>query len=194
MADINQAYGTIFENDTYIRKISHFFTQRKITESQDTINIDTLKRTKKDVNFSQNYLALVLPKDESSSKLIMEIYGNKGYCFQGELLSFTQNSPHLLIPLNDDKEIFVMIYDYAKQDPDKIKEDTLINKEILNKKKIIKYLSFIHVPKRYQNIDDEEDENENDSSKICDLKQKNHSKISDLKNKDIQTQHLRVNL
>ena len=75
MADINHAYGNIFENSSNnVRKISHFFTQRKITESHEIVNPGNLKRMKKDINFTQNYLALVLPKDESSPRLKIEIY------------------------------------------------------------------------------------------------------------------------
>ena len=161
MADINQAYGNIFDNNTSnFRKISHFFTQRKITEIQDTVHPETLKRTKKDINFTQNYLALVLPKDENSPKLRIEIFGNKGYTYQGEIISYTENTPHLLVPLSDDKEIFVNIYDYGEE-KDKKEQDDL-------KEKRIKYISFIHVPKRYQSIDEDDD---NDTTKMTELKQ-----------------------
>jgi len=141
MADISKAYGNIFEENNSFRKISYFFTQRKITESQDSVNPTTLARTKKEVNFITNYLALVLPKDEKSPKLRIEIYGNKGYVFQGEINSFTENIPHLLIPLNNDKEIFVNIFELVKND-----------KNDLSSYKNIKYLTFIHIPKRYQSI------------------------------------------
>lgn len=162
MADINHAYGHILENNTSnFRKITHFFTQRKITEIHDAVHPTTLKRTKKDINFVQNYMAIVLPKDEKSPRLRIEIYGNNGYCYQGEIISHTENTPHLLIPLNDDKEIFVNIFDFKKDN----------NKEI----KQVKYMSFIHVPKRYQDIDDDN----SSSTKMTDLKNnetKNHLK------------------
>jgi len=172
MADINHAYGNIFDNKvSSVRKISHFFTQRKITESRDSLNPETLKRTKKNINFTQNYLALVLPKDETSPKLRVEIYGNNGYSYQGEIISYTENNPHLLIPLNDDKEIFVNIYDYVT--------DTDSNDENKStKEKQIKYISFIHVPKRYQNIID------NDESSI----------IEDIKHKKTETKSLKVDI
>lgn len=166
MADINHAYGNIFDNDIKnVRKISHFFTQRKLTESHDSVNPKTLKRIKKDFNYTQNYLALVLPKDENSPKLRIEIYGNNGYCYQGEIVSFTENNPHLLIPLNDDKEIFVNIFDYAEE----------------SKEKQIKYISFIHVPKRYQMIDDDS------STRVNELKNNQN-------NNQVKTQKLNVNL
>lgn len=155
MADLSKAYNHIFdESSNNVRKISHFFTQRKITESQDALNPTTLERTKKEVNFTNNFLALVLPKDETSSKLCLEIYGNKGYCFQGEITSYTEILPHILIPLNDDKEIFVNIYKPDKE---------------TNEKKI-KYLSFIHVPKRYQSTEDDECETKIETKKQVDLK------------------------
>jgi hypothetical protein len=166
MADINQAYGNIFDNNvSTVRTISYFFTQRKITESRDSLNPETLRRTKKNINFTQNYLAIVLPKDEKSPKLNVEIYGNNGYNYQGEIISYMESTPHLLLPLNNDKEIFVNIYDYIKKDIDPNDD----NKEKLNncKEKRTKYISFIHVPKRYQNITDIED-----SSTIEDIKDK----------------------
>lgn len=169
MADINQAYGNIFENsNNNVRKISHFFTQRKITESHDVVNPDTLKRIKKDIHFTQNYLALVLPKDENSPTLKIEIYGTNGYTYQGEIISYTDNTPHLLVPLNDDKEIFVNIYDYNKNDKD-IKDE--------NKEKQTKYISFIHIPKRYQSINDDVEDN---TTEMIDLK-KNTTKTQNLK-------------
>ncbi|ADO67517.1 hypothetical protein crov483 [Cafeteria roenbergensis virus] len=179
MADINHAYDNILDNSTSnIRKISHFFTQRKITESQDILNPDTLQRTKKDINFTQNYLALVLPKDEKSPILRIEIYGTHGYCYQGEIISYTDNNPHLLIPLNNDKEIFVNIYDYNKN----ITEDDTVDTDEVKphfhkKEKNIKYIAFIHVPKRYQNIDDYD----LDSPHVYDLK--NQNKETTLQNK-----------
>ena len=172
MADINHAYGNIFDNKCKnVRKISHFFTQRKITESQEIVNPENLKRMKKDINFTQNYLALVLPKDETSPRLKIEIYGTNGYTYQGEIISYTENNPHLLVPLNDDKEIFVNIYDYDDKNKTEIKND--------KKEKRIKYISFIHIPKRYQSIDDSE---QNDTT----------TEVTELKK--TQTQSLKVNI
>lgn len=174
MADINQAYGNIFDNsNTNVRQISYFFTQRKITESQDTVNPNTLKRVKKDIFFSQNFLALILPKDENSPRLKIEIYGSNGYSYQGEIISYTDNSPHLLIPLNDDKEIFVNIYDYESS-----KENNKTDNDE-KKEKRIKYISFIHIPKRYQSI-------EEDTSSTTD--------VSELKKQPIKSQSLKVDI
>lgn len=177
MADINQAYGNIFDNNnSNFRKISHFFTQRKISEIQDVVNPDTLKRTKKDINFTQNYLALVLPKDENSPNLRIEVYGNKGYTFQGEIISYTENTPHLLVPLCDDKEIFVNIYDYGNDDKEKNTEKNIIENDV--KEKRIKYISFIHVPKRYQSIEEDD----------------NTTNMNELKQNKTKTQSLKVNI
>lgn len=204
MADINHAYDNILDDNildnstSNIRSISHFFTQRKITESQDTLNPDTLQRTKKDINFTQNYMALVLPKDEKSATLKIEIYGTNGYCYQGEIISYTDNNPHLLIPLNDDKEIFVNIYDYdinknvkdnGNGNGNSNEDENSINKTKLhfhNKKKRIKYISFIHVPKRYQNADNAVDYDE-DSVQVYDVKNQNKETKLPNKYKPIKT-------
>lgn len=184
MADINQAYGNIFENsnNNNVRKLSYFFTQRKITESQEIVNPDNLKRIKKDINFTQNYLALVLPKDENSPKLKIEIYGTNGYTYQGEIISYTDNTPHLLVPLNNDKEIFVNIYDFNNTS---IKTDKPINDKIQEqqqKEKRIKYISFIHIPKRYQSINDETEESDNTTD------------MAYLKKNPTKTQSLKINI
>lgn len=171
MADINHAYGNIFDNKCKnVRKISHFFTQRKITESQEIVNPENLKRMKKDINFTQNYLALVLPKDETSPRLKIEIYGTNGYTYQGEIISYTENNPHLLVPLNDDKEIFVNIYDYEEK-KDNAKDNA--------KEKRVKYISFIHIPKRYQIIDDDV---------------KSTTNVSDLKKPQVTSKSLKVDI
>lgn len=171
MADINHAYGNIFDNKCKnVRKISHFFTQRKITESQEIVNPENLKRMKKDINFTQNYLALVLPKDETSPRLKIEIYGTNGYTYQGEIISYTENNPHLLVPLNDDKEIFVNIYDYEEK-KDNAKDNS--------KEKRVKYISFIHIPKRYQSIDDDV---------------KSTTNVSDLKKPPVTSKSLKVDI
>jgi hypothetical protein len=179
MADINHAYGNIFENSSNnVRKISHFFTQRKITESHEIVNPGNLKRMKKDINFTQNYLALVLPKDETSPRLKIEIYGTNGYTYQGEIISYTENTPHLLVPLSDDKEIFVNIYDYDETKVEKIKSEAKEEK----KEKRVKYISFIHIPKRYQSTNDETEDNTSTTD------------MSDLKKNTTKTQSLKVNI
>jgi hypothetical protein len=138
MADIDQAYNNIFSTKNTFKNISHFFTQRKITECIDEVDPATMKRKKKDVNSTYNYLALVIPKNDTNPTLKIEIYGNNGYCFKGKIDSYTDNTPHLLIPLNDDQELFVHIYDEKEVDDSK------------------SYISFIHVPKRYQMIEEED--------------------------------------
>jgi len=136
MADLDHAYTNIFDSTkNKFRDIAHFFTQRKITESVEELDTSTMKRTKKDIETTNNYLALVFPKNENSPSLSIEIYGNNGYCFKGKMESYTENTPHLLIPLNDDKELFVHVYDDKGESEES-------------------YVSFIHVPKRYQNNED----------------------------------------
>jgi hypothetical protein len=183
MADINHAYGNIFQNsNNNVRKISHFFTQRKITESHEIVNPDNLKRMKKDINFTQNYLALVLPKDESSPRLKIEIYGTNGYTYQGEIISYTDNTPHLLVPLNDDKEIFVNIYDYDNTQIKQEKQSDNKDQSQVKKEKRIKYISFIHIPKRYQSTSDDGDDTASTTE------------MSDLKKNTTKTQSLKVNI
>jgi len=136
MAELEHAYTNIFNNNkNKFRDIAHFFTQRKITESIDDVNTSTLEITKKDIETTNNYLALVFPRNQNTPSLNIEIYGNNGYCFKGKIESYTDNTPHLLVPLNDDKELFIHVYDEKGESNES-------------------YISFVHVPKRYQNIED----------------------------------------
>jgi len=165
MADINQAYGNILDNSSNQRKLSHFFTQRKIDEIHEIVDPKTLQRKKKNISFTQNYLAIVLPKDEISRKLNFEIYGNNGYNFQGEITTYTKEStPNLLIPLGNDKEIFVNIYNKESLTNNKNEDDDDDNPDINYDNKLTKYISFIHVPKRYQSIEDNDADNIDTSS------------------------------
>lgn len=154
MADLTHAYTNLFSsNKNRFRDIAHFFTQRKIMETIDDVDTSTMKRTKKDVETTNNYLALVFPRNENSPFLKIEIYGNNGYCFKGKMESYTENTPHLLVPLNDDKELFVHVYDENGDNEES-------------------YISFIHVPKRYQNSEEPKVilNNDNNVKKVSELK------------------------
>lgn len=142
MADINEAYNGILSSESKFKSISHFFTQRKMTDIHDEINPNNMKRTKKEKISTTNFLALVIPKSHSEDNPVLkiEIFGDKGYYYKGKINSFTNTCPNLLIPLNDDKELFVHIYEVT-EDPDDINRKT--------------FVSFIHIPKRYQSIEDE---------------------------------------
>lgn len=145
MTDIHEAYNGLLTSESNFKSISHFFTQRKMTDIHDEINPNNMKRTKKEKISTINFLAIVIPKLYSDDNPILriEIFGDKGYYYKGKINSFTNTSPNLLIPLNNDKELFVHIHE-DNENPDDISGK--------------KFVSFIHIPKRYQSNDTTEDD------------------------------------
>lgn len=140
MADLEHAYQTIINHKKNIQPISYFFTQRKISETTEAYN-NNMEIITKDINYTQNYVAIVIPKRDNNLPLIIEIHGDNGYEYTGKITSYTQNNPDLLIPLQDDKQIFVKI--------------TFDSIDGMNDHPGFK--TFIHIPSRYRNNDDIDD-------------------------------------
>ena len=103
-----------------------------------------------------NYVALTLPEMEKNN-FNLEVYGDQGYQYKGRINSFEGNIPHLLIPLRGDSQLFVHINTVV----DKTKEVPLSEDDNSNKK----YISFIPVPKRYQDI-----KPKNEKTNVVDVK------------------------
>ena len=124
------SWMTKINNDT---SIDFFFTQRKVIETIEYIDDKTLERkTRKETN-THNFLAINLPSVKDDFKNIkIELWGDKGYNYEGEVQTLKGHCPNLMLKLNDDTEVFVkLIY---------------INN--LNEEKT--YIHFINVLKRYQ--------------------------------------------
>ena len=73
-----------------------------------------------------------------------EIYGDEGYHYKGSITSYLGTIPNFMIPIKGDKKLFINI-NYKFTDG---AENTNVKK----------FVNFIEVPKRFQNID------ENDSN------------------------------
>ena len=84
-----------------------------------------------------SFLAINLPIFRTNSsrydsyKIEIQIWGNLGYHYKGNINSENGETPHLLIKLQGDKQIFVNLI---------IKKDDNVDT----------FTSFIQVPKRYQ--------------------------------------------
>jgi hypothetical protein len=128
-----------FNKSSWMTKINNessidfFFTQRKIVETSEYIDDKTLERKEKKESVTHNFLAINLPsvKDDFNN-IKIEIWGDKGYNYEGEIKTLKGQCPNLILKLNDDTEMFVkLIY---------------TNNNNIEKT----YIHFINVLKRYQ--------------------------------------------
>jgi hypothetical protein len=140
MADIGEAFNTLkFQKKPY-QTIDYFFTQRTLTEEKEYIDTNMNRNTKK-VRVTNNFLALNIPTNNNKSlNFDIEIFGDEGYHYKGNIISHCGIMPSFMILINGDKKLFVNI-DYKYLD----------NNENIEIKKLI---NFIDVPKRFQYIDD----------------------------------------
>lgn len=120
----------------YNQDIDYFFTQRKVTEYEEYIEKKTLERKKKKINVTHNFLAINIPnnqfKNNENIHIDIEIWGDVSYKYKGELKCTTGELPHLLLKLDNDKELFIK----------------LIYKD--NIKELKTFTKFIQILKRYQ--------------------------------------------
>ena len=141
MADLSFAFNKITQEGMKPFTIEHFFTQRKVEDQQEYISEKSMERKIRKIKRTINYVALTLPEMEKNN-FDLEVYGDRGYQYKGRINSFEGNIPHLLIPLRGDSQLFVHINVISDM-------DSLDDGEPEAKK----YISFIPVPKRYQNIE-----------------------------------------
>jgi len=132
---LNQQSGDTIEN-----AIDYFFTQRKITEVLEAIDEKTLERKQTKQSYLVNFLAINLPINQFKSvqnlEIDIEIWGDDKYVFKSTVLKKSDEVPHLMLKLRDDKQLFVK----------------LIFKE--NSKTLRTFISFINIIKRYQQVPD----------------------------------------
>lgn len=120
--------------------IDFFFTQRKVIEYEEYIDEKTIERKKKKKNVTYNFLALNFPNTLFQNKkniyIDIEIWGDENYNYHGELYNKNGEIPHLLLKLNNDKQLFVKLI-YKEKNNDTVK--------------ILKtFKTFIPITKRYQ--------------------------------------------
>tara|TARA_Y100000590_G_scaffold171157_1_gene195780 strand:- start:3721 stop:4128 length:408 start_codon:yes stop_codon:yes gene_type:complete len=124
------SWMTKINNET---SIDFFFTQRKVVETSEYIDDKTLERKEKKETITHNFLAINLPLvKEDFNNIKIEIWGDRGYNYEGNIQTFKGNFPNLMLKLNDDSEMFIKLI-YKNEAGD---EKT--------------YTHFINVLKRYQ--------------------------------------------
>ena len=147
MAEIDEAFHKLSNQNKTFGNIEYFFTQRRLIEEQEYLD-KNLNRKSKQVNVVYNYLAINIPNilvDEIISGFNIEIFGDNGYHYKAFLSSYQGIVPHFLVLLKGDKKIFINIL--PKLDS-KEKETFKFDTENIPFNK--NYIAFIEVPKRYQ--------------------------------------------
>jgi len=147
MADLIEAFDTYkYQNNTF-QNIDYFFTQRTLIEEHEDID-KNMNRNIKKIKVIHNFLALNIPNITTTINncttydkplgFDIEIFGDEGYHYKGSIMSFKGIIPNFMIPIKDDKKLFIHI-NYKLED----NNNNTINKQFVN---------FIEVPKRFQSI------------------------------------------
>ena len=153
MADLGEAFDIFKLQDKPYQNIEYFFTQRHLNNEQEGFD-KNMNRILKKIKVIHNFLAINIPsivKNINNYKVYdkpigfeIEIFGDEGYHYKGEITSFHGIIPNLMIPVKKDKKLFIHI-NY------KIIDNNNIN---ITKK----FINFIDIPKRYQSdLDTEND-------------------------------------
>lgn len=148
MAEIDEAFHKLSNQNKTFGSVEYFFTQRKINEEQEYLD-KSLNRKNKQISVIYNFLAINIPNilvDDLTSGFDIEIFGDNGYHYKAYFSNYQGSIPHFLIPLKGDKKIFVNILPKLET-----KEGFKIDAENLPFKR--NYIAFIEVPKRYQTFE-----------------------------------------
>lgn len=160
MANLDEAYNTFKTQNKSFNTLDYFFSQRTLTEEQEYIDKNMNRKTKK-VKVTHNFLAINIPtiitsttstgnNVETSLGFDIEIFGDEGYHYKGTISSHQGIIPNFMIPIKTDKRLFVNVnYNFSHTQDMKIQTQI---QDIRTKK----YINFIDVPKRFQNVIEDE--------------------------------------
>lgn len=131
--------STWLSDVTHDNSIDYFFTQRKIVEFEESMD-ENLNRKKTKKNVTINFLAITFPNNQFKNKqnleIDIEIWGDEKYHYSGKIINKQGDHPHLLLQLDDDKELFVKLIYFEIAE---------------HEKKFLKtFTNFIPIIKRYQ--------------------------------------------
>ena len=111
MAEIDEAFHKLSNQNKTFGNIEYFFSQRKVIEEQEYLD-KNLNRKNKQVTVVYNFLAINIPNilvDEITTGFDIEIFGDNGYHYKAFLSSYQGTIPHFLVPLKGDKKMFINI-------------------------------------------------------------------------------------
>jgi len=136
MADFNKAFNNDFVNEEYSKsnKIDFFFTTRRTKNTIEELN-KKLERVEKEVFEIHNFIVLNLPIDEvkNNDTVELEIWGDRGYFYKGNITNNQGFFPLISLKLREDTQLFLKM---------NIIKDNM---------KPLNYINFIKIPKKYQN-------------------------------------------
>jgi hypothetical protein len=172
MAEIDEAFHKLSNQNKTFGNIEYFFTQRKVNEDQEYLD-KSLNRKNKNISVVYNFLAINIPNvlvDENTTGFDIEIFGDNGFHYKAFLASFQGTVPHFLIPLKGDRKMFVNILPKIENKEGKFESENIVFKK--------NYVAFIEIPKRYQTfeetisnklvIEEKENNEEEDQVEECD--------------------------
>lgn len=144
MAELSEAFNCFNTINKEYHNIDYFFTQRNMKENHEYIDKNMNRKNKK-VSIIYNFLAINIPINNEKNNFIIEIeiFGDSGYHYKGNITSYNNIIPSIMIPLKGDKKIFIH---------SEYRELNSTDKENISEHK--HYMCFIDVPKRFQSIDD----------------------------------------
>lgn len=141
-------FGTVFNNEIFedeyskSNQIDFFFTKRTTSYIKEVIQKDLTRKDQKFIS-TNNFIVLNLNFNSVKEEdiILVEIWGDKGYYYQGKISESKGNFPLIALKLKEDSQIFLKL--------------TIKN----NDDKPTNYINFITIPKKYQL--EEEDNIEN---------------------------------
>ena len=145
MADFTTVFNNeIFEEEySKSNQIDYFFTKRTTSYTKEVIQKDLSRKDQK-FTCTNNFIVLNLNFDNVREEdvILVEIWGDKGYYYQGKISDSKGNFPLIALKLKEDSQIFLK----------------LIIKN--NDDKSTNYINFINIPKKYQ-LEDDDNNSEN---------------------------------
>ena len=141
-------FTTVFNNDIFeeeyskSNQIDYFFTKRTTSYTKEVIQKDLTRKNQK-FTCTNNFIVLNLNFDNVKEEdvILVEIWGDKGYYYQGKISESKGIFPLIALKLKDDSQIFLKLI-------------------IQNEDKPTNYINFINIPKKYQ-VDEDENGSEN---------------------------------
>lgn len=135
-------FGTVFNNEIFDEKFSknniidYFFTKRTTNFTKEVIMKD-LTRVDKKFTSVNNFIVLNLNFEniKETDIINVEIWGDKGYFYQGTMKENKGIFPLFALKLKEDTQVFLKI--------------TISGDE----NKLQNYINFINIPKKYQSED-----------------------------------------
>jgi hypothetical protein len=151
MAELGEAFNILKFQKKPFQNIDYFFSQRSLSEEQEYIDKNMNRKINK-VKVTHNFLAINIPtiitnnngQTENPLGFDIEIFGDEGYHYKGTITSYQGTIPNFMIPIKEDKKLFVNI-NYKSTDTQ-------------NNTTTKKFVNFIEVPKRFQSDNKKIDE------------------------------------